>query len=358
MGATDLELVYETIFSESGRELGRIDVDSAAPRPHRDICDFANKLVDRLNMRARGIAKQLKPYSVSDCLHTTDYRAPRQARQLAAVMRAALSLQNALARPSFRRAGPEQSFSEYVESCIRVMREDLLNRGYVEESAAGRVAEYATRWNRDSADAETAEIFSRRLDDALNSVYGKDGAHRHQVDKPVARAIHYRQHTWPSTSQECLVKDNVNYATEKDLSRLLASARAKKGLWRVIQNVLSAASVLAVEAGTLDANQLPGGKDAKREEQTGFAFAACITPLSVLSPFSLMTDVKSEAYVHRVSSLLALFLPDPKTRSLTVWAIRPHALVSRPGRCMRKTPQRRTWRTRPGSSSRPSLHSR
>lgn len=282
-----LQMVYQTALKGSGFVFRPIVLDETSPAPYRRVCDFVNTLGGHLESKSSQIRPLLHAFTVRE-IQNSQRDHPREGRQLASTCRALEGIQIALSKPTFRGNDESLSFTQFVASCLQTMRTELLNEGYTDSDTP--VPEYQTRWTRGSLEDQAMLSIRPRVAEVADNG---------DLGRTMSRAMHYRQHMWPGTYKANLSRGDVDYASETSLPTLLRAARENKGLWRVIQNLLSVATSLALEAGTISKHDTAVGEPTSADRVT-FAVAACLSPLGVVAPFAVLTDAKTDNSVHKV----------------------------------------------------------
>lgn len=290
-----------------------------APRPHMEVIVLVNAIKARVKDRAdifRARYGAFVPFPALVERAAVSSSAASETRRLLTVLSGVDRIQEVLRKPFFvATTGAEDSFMAFSRECVRTMRTDLLSKGY-EESTGDVTSDFATRWTESSEEARTATIFRDVLARALTQVHGLyyDSKKPPHLTKSLARTIHYRRHGWPMIPHANLsITSEVNLNEPQDLGLLLRVTKTQTGLWRVLQNLVVVATVLSVESGYDDPRPTTGSAAQRnlREDWTSFAYACCISPLGLLAPFTMHSDLTSEVPVHQVCDKTVLFSVHP-----------------------------------------------
>lgn len=302
-----LDIIYKDLIYGSGTLDITLDV-STGSHVLQEIRDLVECLRARLNVRILAIRDALQVYPEDEretLVLSSPARQPviRDARRLAAAIAAFWRLSDVLRRPEFasEMANAESSsFSEFMQSTRANMVDMLLSAGYVTQIASSHETHFAQRWAQSgSEEAVVMERVSYRLEAQVQLLYGGTAQ---GVIKALSRGMFYRRHMWANTQcTPVMTDDGIDYSKETDIGVLLKDARNRRGMWRVIESMLTVAAVLSVEAGFTESSRVWNVKDLGRDDHIVFTLAACISPLTILTPFAVRSDIASELPVHQVS---------------------------------------------------------
>lgn len=304
---TKLESAYALLNCNELPSLQISEVSPSAPRPHVAVVDLFNNIASRLATRALALQQYGNRPTFENLMHrsTTNSAIIGDTRKLLTVISGVTRVQEVLRKPFFvGTTGVDDGFLPFSRECVKTMRADLISKGYT-DSSGDEGLEYSGRWSEQSEEAKTASIFRDTLALRLSHQHGifYDPNKAPLLLKPLARTIHYRRHGWPLMSHVDLAAGTgVNCNEPQELGLLLTITKTQSGLWRVLQNMVIIATILSVESGNEDPRPNKGSSAQRslREDWTAFAFAACVSPLVLLAPFTVNTDVTSEIPVHQV----------------------------------------------------------
>lgn len=300
--ASRLQPVYTTVLSDPSCTIQECPLPLNAPKAHRDVVSLVNRIVTRL---AENITKHRHIHNIhqgntptfkylTDRL-TKSYGLARNTRELVTTFRVVERLKAVLVKPCFLRSGASEDFLGFTNQCIQAMRVDLLAHGYMDDPIVHQT-EFVTRWVADGEDSRTADIYRTDLEHGLMVIGAGSPKQEPLLLRFLARTIGYRRHGWPLTTHE-ITDIGLDITSPQIPGKLLGVSKRQTALWKVVRNLLTIANTLSVEAG--DSNAEPY-VDSSRKDWATFSAASCVSPLGLLAPFFLSSEIESDVPVFQV----------------------------------------------------------